>query len=166
MVANEEALIVLPCYLPLPKWKIPGILGGKWTLLGQQCRLPLPWGPPPSSHPLSFGLQTWKRVLGSPDVNKPAALKLVWWWELALLILKEPHWPRAAGLGRLLRLSFSVPSLLHLWGRSSVLVAAGSALQLGNFIMSERSTELIYSHESFEPSLVSLKVSVLLSSVS
>lgn len=46
-----------------------------------------------------------------------------------------------------------------------MLVAAGSALQLGNFNLSARSTELIYS-ESFEPSLVSPKVSVLLNSVS
>lgn len=38
----------------LPKWKIPGILGGKWLLLGQQCGLPYLGDPslspsPPSS---------------------------------------------------------------------------------------------------------------------
>lgn len=47
-----------------------------------------------------------------------------------------------------------------------MLVAAGSALQFGNFNLSSKSTELIYSHESFEQSLVSPKVAALSSSVS
>ena len=153
-------------HLPLMRWKIPGILGGKWPLLGQQCRLPLPWGLHPCLCALFSGLQAWRSVPRPPEMNKPASLKLVLVMRTYFADQKEPHWPCTPGLGRGLRLSFSALSLLHLWGGPSLFVAAGSALQLGNFNLSAKSTELIYPPKSSEPSLVSPKVAALSSSVS
>lgn len=74
--------------------------------------------------------------------------------------------PCAPGPGRSLRLSFSALSLLHLWDRPSGLVAAGSALPLGNFNLSAKSTKLIYSHNhltifGFSKGRNSLKFSVI-----
>lgn len=71
------AISVLPWYLPLLKWKIPGILGGKWPLLGPQCRLPLPWGPPPPPH-VPFPLVS---RLGRECVNFLMLIsQLLWSW--------------------------------------------------------------------------------------
>ena len=104
-------------YRPLLKWEIPGILGGKWPLLEQPCRLPHLEDEPSPHVPLVSGLG---RACPGSCIGE----------EILFDAPEGAHCSAPQGWGGSPGLNFSALGL-------TFFVAAGSALLLGNQLISK-----------------------------